>query len=131
MRVKILFMPPITVKYLPFCRTQLSVSLQCDKRFHPPSLNPFLLCPISSRSLPRTVPACSVRSFSASLFRGIPSGTGGAFDQVSDTFQDFILEHVCVFRVCISFVICLTFQLEEKQYMCALKHFICECGTAG
>lgn len=51
MRVNLLFMSPIILKYLPFCASQLPVSLQCDKRLLAPSLNPFLLRPISSSHL--------------------------------------------------------------------------------
>lgn len=39
-------MSPIILKYLPFCASQLPVSLQCDKRLLAPSLNPLLLRPI-------------------------------------------------------------------------------------
>lgn len=48
MRVNLLFMSPIILKYLPFCAFLLPVSLQCDKRLQASSLNPFLLPPISS-----------------------------------------------------------------------------------
>lgn len=48
MRVNLLFMSPIILKYLPLYASQLPVSLQCDKRLLAPSLNPFLLRPISS-----------------------------------------------------------------------------------
>lgn len=47
---------------------------------------------------------------------------------VCDTFQYFILEHVCVFSLCIWVVTCLTTQFEGKQYMLVVLHFVCLCG---
>lgn len=109
----LLFMSPIILKYLPFCTSQLPVSLQCDKRLLAPGLNPFLLCPVSSSISARNrhhinlfflLKSCCLHFIyffypspaGSSLFRVAPLGIIRAFwPGVCDTFQYFIPEHVC------------------------------------
>lgn len=114
MRVNLLFMSPIILKYLPFCAFQLPVSLQCDKRLLAPSLNPFLLCPTSSSISARNrhhinlffllQPCCLHFFFSpagSSLFRVVPSGIIWAFDQVSVTRFNILFQSMFVCLVCL------------------------------
>ena len=114
MRVNLLFMSPIILKYLPFCASQLPVSLQCDKRLLAPSLNPFLLRPISFSisagnrhhiNLVFQLKTCCLNLFfspaGSSLFRVVPLGIIWAFDQVSVTLFNILFRSVFVCLVCV------------------------------
>ena len=114
MRVNLLFMSPIILKYLPFCASQLPVSLQCDKRLLAPGLNPFLLRPIS-----RSISAWNRHHINlfffcsnpaASIFfplpqevviRVVPLGIIWVFDQVSVALFNILFRSMFVCLVCV------------------------------
>lgn len=136
-------MSPIILKYLPFCTSQPPVFLQCDKRLLAPILNPFLSRPISGSivswnthhtNLVFLLKSRCLQFFFSSVCLQEVVLLGGSFGNlvsiwpgVYDTFQYFILEHVCVFRVCIRAVICLTSQFEEKQFLRVLFALCVSC----
>lgn len=107
-------MSPIILKYLPSRASQPPVCLQCDKRLLAPNLNPFLNRPISSaivsrnrhhKNLFRLLKSCPLHFFSlpagSSLFREVPLGMIWAFDQVSVTLFNILLQSMFVCLVCV------------------------------
>lgn len=133
----LLFMSPIILKYLPFCTSQLPVSLQCDKRLLAPGLNPFLLCPVSSSISARNrhhinlfflLKSCCLHFFF--FFTPLPQEVVYSgwllwesyehFDQVSVTLFNILFRSMCVKSVYLS---CYMFDFSvwrETIHACSL-----------
>lgn len=114
MRVNLLFMSPIILKYLPFCASQLPVFLRCDKRLPAHGLNPFLLRSNSGSNITQN-PIFLLKSATSNfflflffffflggsgLFRVVPLGIIWAFDQVSVSLFNILFQSMFVCLVC-------------------------------
>lgn len=136
MRVNLLFMSPIILKYLPFCAFLLPVSLQCDKMLQASSLNPFLLPPISSFISQTSYKSLLSAQFlllhfrfpptGSSLYRAVPLGVMWLFDHVSVTLLNILFRSmfVCVFDLLYVWLLSLK---SNNTCVCVLLHFLYIC----
>lgn len=94
-----------------------------------------ILCP-SARCLPPVwwkvagSQSCFIHRSSFSAINQIQILWGNIWPFLSDTFLYLIVEHVCVFGLCV-WLMCLTARIQEKQCMQVLLHVVlcCVCGA--